>query len=166
MVVKALLSAEEYLQTSFESPDPDYIDGVLVERAMPANTHSRVSKNIFKAFLPWDDAGTLIARWEIRLQVSPSRFRVADLAFFTAAPTSEIPTEQPYVVVEVVSPTDRNDELIGKLADYDRAGIPFIFVAEPPYRLLWQYRERSLISVPALAVPSHNVDIPLDTIFA
>jgi len=166
MVVKALLSEEEYLRAGFDNPEPDYVDGVLVERAMPNLTHSNVHRNILKAFRPWDDAGTLIALSELRLRVAPRRYRLADLSFFTAPPTAEIPVDPPYAVVEIVSPDDRHDEIVAKLDDYERAGVAYIFLVDPPWRKLSRYLDGSLLAVTALEIPSHGVKIPGDTIFA
>jgi Uma2 family endonuclease len=166
MVVKALLSEDEYLDMSFDGPEPDYVDGVLVERAMPNTSHSRVNKNITKAMMPWDDRGELMAHPEIRVRVGARKFRVVDLAYFTANPTTEIPTEPPYVAIEVVSPSDRYDEIVAKLKDYESIGVPFIFLADPHWRSLSRYQEGNFLSVPALEIPSHDVSIPIEAIFA
>jgi Uma2 family endonuclease len=165
MVVKALLSEDEYLRTGFDNPEPDYVDGVLVERSMPNNTHSRVIADIVIALGPLHKAGTLIVRPELRVRVAPRRYRVADLAYFTAPPTAEIPIAPPYAVVEVVSPDDRHDEIVAKLNDYERAGVQFIFLVDPPWRKLSRYVDGSLLAVSALEIPSHGVNLPLDAIF-
>lgn len=49
MLTKAVISEDEYLRTGYDNPEPDYIEGVLVERTMPDNDHSRVHSNIFRA---------------------------------------------------------------------------------------------------------------------
>jgi Uma2 family endonuclease len=165
MAAKTLLGEEEYLAMGFDNPEPDYVDGVLVERAMPNSSHSRVQRKILIALRPWDDAGTLISCIEIRLRVAAGRFRVADLAYFTAAPTAEIPTEPPYAVIEIVSPGDRHDEIVTKLDDYERAGLRFIFLADPPSRRLSLYREGSLLAVPFLEMPDFGVKIAAELLF-
>ena len=165
MMVKSPLSEEEYLDTSFDNPEPDFVEGALVERAMPNNTHSLVHKNIFRALMPWDDAGTLHSRTEIRLRVVHNQYRVADLAYFTAAPTAEIPVDPPFAVIEIVSPDDRHDDIVAKLDDYERAGVAYIFLADPPWRKLSLYRGGSLLAVNALEMPEFGVKIPLDVIF-
>ena len=166
MMVKSLLSEEEYFHMSFDNPEPDLVDGVLVERAMPDTEHSLVHRSIFKALMPWDDAGKLIALSEIRLRVAPDRFRVADLAYFTARPTARIPVDPPFAVIEIVSPDDRHDDIVAKLDDYERAGVAYIFLADPPWRKLSLYRGGSLLAVNALEMPEFGVKIPLDVIFA
>jgi hypothetical protein len=46
MSTKALLPVEEYLRMSFEGPDPEYLDGELVERNLGGNSHSRTQINL------------------------------------------------------------------------------------------------------------------------
>ncbi len=166
MATTALISEQEYLRMSFEGPEPEFVDGVLVERGMPNTVHSRAHKRLFKALMRWDDAGTLFSYSEIRLRLAPGRFRVADLACFTTDPTAVIPEIAPYAVIEIVSPDDRYEEIMEKLADYERVGIAFILLADPPQRRLSLYRDESLISVSALEMPEFGVAIPIDTIFA
>jgi Uma2 family endonuclease len=133
---------------------------------MPNDTHSRIHTNIFMAFMPWASSGRLAARSEIRLRVAAGRFRVADIAYFTSSPTAEIPTEPPYAVFEIVSPGDRHDEIVAKLDDYERAGVRFIFLADPPSRKLSLYREGSLLAVPFLEMPDFGLKIPSEQLFA
>jgi Uma2 family endonuclease len=73
MPAGTLISAEEYLRMPFEGTEPDYVDGILVERSMPNNSHSRILRNIVFLLLPLDQAGTPVSRVEIRLRVGPDR---------------------------------------------------------------------------------------------
>jgi Uma2 family endonuclease len=47
---------------------------------------------------------------------------------------------RPDLVVEVVSPTDRMSDVLDKVADYLRAGVPLVVVAEPDRRVVTTYR--------------------------
>jgi len=40
MSTRALVPVEEYLRMSFEGPDPEYLDGELVERNLGDDSHS------------------------------------------------------------------------------------------------------------------------------
>src|SRR6266508_6524195 len=46
----------------------------------------------------------------------------------------------PDLVVEVVSPTDRMSDVLDKVADYLRAGVPLVWVVEPKRRVVTVYR--------------------------
>ncbi len=164
MAMKTLISSEEYLRSSFDGPEPDYVAGELVERPVPNFAHSRIQIRLSDAFKPWEDRGQLFRASEIRLRVTPDRFRVADFAVFLSEPSEGIPEIAPHAVVEIVSPDDRYEELMSKLADYDAAGVEFIFVADPPLRKLSRYRQGDLLTLGALEL-SAGVVIPLDLIF-
>ena len=46
MTANTLISKEEYLRTSFENPEPDYVDGELVARSMPNYLHRRIQARL------------------------------------------------------------------------------------------------------------------------
>ena len=160
-----LISKEEYLRTSFADMDPDYVDGGLVERSSPNYFHSRTQVRLADAFKPWQDRGQLFRALGIRLHVAPERFRVADFAVFASAQHEPIPVDPPYAVVEIVSPDDRFEVLMSKLADYEQAGVEFIFVADPPVRRLSRYSRGDLFTVAALELPAYDAVIPVSSIF-
>lgn len=165
MATKTLIAQEEYLRTSFEGPEPDYVDGDLVERPMPNLFHAEIQVSLSDSFKPWQDRKQLFRATEIRLRVEQNRFRVADFAIFASQQYSAIPDSTPYAVVEIVSPDDRYEEMMSKLADYQQAGIKFIFVADPPTRKLSRFLHGNLLSVTALELVEYDVEIPLASIF-
>ena len=165
MATNTLISKEEYLHTSFANTEPDYVDGELVERSMPNKLHSRIQIRLADAFKPWEDRGKLFRFTEIRLRVAPERFRIADFAIFTSDQEELIPRDPPYAIVEIVSPDDRFEELMSKLADYEQAGVEFIFVADPPVRKLSRYSRGDLFTVAALELPAYDAVIPAGSIF-
>ena len=79
MSTKILMDVDEYLRTSFEGSDCDYLDGEIVERNMGESPHSDIQGNLYR--LLWRFRATLGIRvmLEIRVQIRPRRFRVADL---------------------------------------------------------------------------------------
>lgn len=165
MATNTLISTVEYLRSSFENPEPDYVDGELVERSMPNYLHSQAQLCLGYALKPWYDLGQLFGAPEIRLRVSPERFRVADFAIFAAKQEELIPLDPPYAVVEIVSPDDRYEDLMGKLEDYEQAGVEFIFVADPPVKRLSRYRRGDLLAVSAIELPAYQVIVPASSIF-
>lgn len=165
MATNTLISKAEYLRTSFESPEPDYVDGELVERPGPNFLHGRTQVRLAQAFMPWEDRGQLFGVSETRVLVAPERFRVVDFAVFGSEEQDLIPRDSPYAVVEIVSPDDRYEEIMNKLADYEQAGVGFVFLADPLVRRLAQYSRGNLITVSALELPAYGVKIPLESIF-
>jgi len=54
---------------------------------------------------------------------------------------------------------------MSKLADYEQAGVEYIFVADPPVRRLSRYTRGDLSAVTAIELPSYNAVIPVASIF-
>lgn len=104
MGTKALMSVEEYLRTSFEGSDREYLDGEVVERNTGEIPHSDLQGNLSR--LLWRFRSTLGIRvlTEIRVQINRRRFRVADIAVWRNDNIGTgIPAVSPFLVVEILS---------------------------------------------------------------
>ena len=165
MTAKTLITREEYLGGSFDGLEPDYVEGELVERPLPNLFHSRIQVRLADAFRPWEDRRELFRASEIRLRVAENKFRVADFAVFSSEQAEAMPENAPLIVVEIVSPDDRYEDIMSKLADYEEAGVEFIFIADPPVQKLSRYRRGDLCAVTMLEVPVRHVAIALGAIF-
>ena len=124
MSTKALVPVEEYLRMSFEGPDPEYLDGELVERNLGGEKHSSTQINLGAILHSLRKKHGFHVRPEIHMRLAPTRIRVADLAVFLEKPADEIPSSPPHVVVEIVSPGDRYQEILEKLKEYRALGHP------------------------------------------
>ncbi len=134
MVPATLVSVEEYLNTSFQDGDREYIDGRIVERNVGEVDHSDLQGAI-TAYLRTRYKGRVWVGPEVRVQVQSSRFRVPDITLVAGPrPEGRIIVEPPLLVIEVLSPDDRADELQEKIDDYLGFGIPFVWVVNPRTR--------------------------------
>ena len=70
------ISTSEYLRTSYR-PDCDYVDGVIEERNLGELDHAAVQRALLRWFIEHERDLRLIAYPELRIQASPTRFRVA-----------------------------------------------------------------------------------------
>ena len=125
------MSEQEYLRSDFE-PDADFIDGVVEERPMGEYDHSTWQDALqawFRAHYPeWH----LRARPELRIHVSPTRYRIPDVAVTAMdGPIEQVLVTPPVAVFEVLSPEDTLRRMVMKLQDYERMGIRNIFVIDP-----------------------------------
>lgn len=135
-----LVSLEEYLRTSFDGPDREYVDGVIVERNVGEKSDSRMQRQLIEHFGRLRDTMGTHAFPEQRLQVAPTRFRVPDLSVYLGRePEEEIFSTPPFLVVEILSPRDRHSELMEKISDYLRFGVPWIWVMDPRTPRGWVY---------------------------
>ncbi len=161
MPTKTLLTEEEYLRTSFDDRAPDYVDGELVERGLPNNSHSRTQQKSVFLFSKLGEQLPIYPRPELRLRVAPGKYRIADLVVYAhQEPVDELPEQLPLVVIEIVSPDDRHDELMKKLEEYRTWGVPYIWLADPALGRTYAYRDGSLIPVAVLELPEFGIRIP------
>lgn len=69
------MSVEEYLRTSFDGPDRDYVDGEVLERNVGEHPHSEIQWLIGALFAELSKRVPVHGRPELSIQVTPSRFR-------------------------------------------------------------------------------------------
>lgn len=57
--MSVMISQEEYLRTSFEGPEPDYVEGRLIQRPAPNTFHARTKVRLFDIFKSAEHGGQL-----------------------------------------------------------------------------------------------------------
>ncbi len=163
MSTRALVPVEEYLRMSFDGPDPEYLDGELVERNLGDDSHSSTQARL--AIFFGKRLERLRIRTELHLRLSPTHIRIADFAVFLEKPAERIPTSPPHIVVEIVSPGDRYTEIHDKLEEYRRWGIKHIWLVDPASQNFSVYDEAGLREVPALGLPEFELTIQKSDVF-
>jgi Uma2 family endonuclease len=132
MALGQLISAEEYLHTSFEH-DAEYVDGKVVHRAMPNQSHSDVLAFLIAVFYamredlgirPWPDQ-------RIRTQADPRHYRVPDICVTYGRPLEQVYTTPPFLCIEILSPDDSAVELRAKIDEYLTFGVEYVWVIDP-----------------------------------
>jgi Uma2 family endonuclease len=137
------ITAEEFLHMP-ESEGAELVDGRIVEVPMGSLSSWIGGELLFlvRAFIAGRNLG-LVFPQETGLAIwpdEPSRVRKPDMTFVRSGrlPGGRVPhgwlTVVPDLVVEVVSPNDRVEDLETKLAEYREAGIPLIWVIFPGTR--------------------------------
>ena len=139
-----LVSPEEYLQSDFE-PDAEFVDGFIEERPMGEYNHSSWQDALLAWFRQHAREWNIRVRPELRLRVSPTRFRVPDVAILDRnQPTEPVLTTAPLAVIEILSPEDRLQRVLVKLEDYQRMGVSAILVVDPETGRFYRYNHGSL----------------------
>ena len=162
----AAISLEEYLRTSFEGRDREYVDGEVVERGLSDEPHSRTQWRL--SGLIWDLSKTLpfFGRPELRLHIRASLVRIPDVSIYAVQkPTERIPTKPPLVAIEILSPDDRHSELMRKFEEYSAWGVRNIWLVDPESRKLKVYADGALSEVPTLEIPVFSVQLTAAQIF-
>jgi Uma2 family endonuclease len=166
MAAKAQISIEEYLRTSYPEMDREFVDGEVIEKAMPPLDHARVQKLLLKAFLRWEAAPGLFAFPELRLRVSETKCLIPDVAVFAGKePVDQVPDTPPYVAVEVLSPDDRMQHVYAKLKEYRAWGVAHIWVINPADQSLHEYGSDGLREEPVLRMPEYGLQVTGEELF-
>ena len=166
MSTKSAVSIEEYLRTSFEGLDREYVDGEIVERTLPDNLHSKTQWRL--SGLIWDLSKTrlLHGRTELRSRVARARVRIPDVSIYAGVePTERVPSEPPLVAIEILSPDDRHLEVMQKLKEYSEWGVQHVWLVDPERRTLHVYAKGALTEVSALTIPEFEVQLTGAEIF-
>lgn len=167
VLAKTQIGVEEYLDLVFDDrPEPDYVDGEVVERALPTPIHSKIQGLLILLLAPLLNRARLFLLPELRVQIGPRRFRVADLAVYRdSAPEGRYATTPAFVVVEVVSPDDRYGRLTHRLEDYRRWGVPHVWLVDPELKRLYEYSEAGLLQHASLRLPEFDFEISAQELF-
>lgn len=161
MAAHTQLSPEEYLRTSFDGADREFLDGEIVERNVGENRHSRAQHRLDCRFGDLSKKLPFYVRPEMRIQIAPRRYRVADLAVYAGKePVEEVPSDPPLVTIEIVSRDDRYTEVLAKLEEYRQRGVKYIWLVDPWMLKIYVYGAAGLLEVEAFQVPEYSVEIP------
>jgi Uma2 family endonuclease len=169
MGTRVLTTVEDYLQTQFEGSDRDYVDGEVVARHMGELPHAILQAELVYLLRGASPQSRLRVLTEIRIQVSPTRFRVADLAVWRPGDIgTRIPTVPPFLVVEILSPEDRVVRLQPKIREYLTYGVEFVWVVDPDERraLCYTPSDPGGALVDDLRTANPDLHIPLTELFA
>ena|SRR5450432_717120 len=144
MSVEALISVEEYLNTSYD-PDVEYVDGVLVERNVGDLVHSLVQSNLIFALRTRYPRIYVVP--ELRSKTAASRYRLPDVCVMLVLPKTRYLVDAAFLAVEILSKKDSMSKMMEKLEEYARKGVPNIWVIDPRLRTIAVYSSGTLNEV-------------------
>jgi Uma2 family endonuclease len=168
MSTKVLMDVEEYLRTSFDGPDCEYLDGEVVERNMGEIPHGDVQINLATALRQLRRTLGLRVIPEIRIQINPRRYRVADIAVWRDDNIGTgIPTVPPFLVVEILSPEDRMVRMLPKIQEYLAIGVEWVWIIDPEEKSALCYSQKDPAGglCDVLRTENPNIEIPLQAAF-
>lgn len=124
------MSWEEYLATP-KHPRHEWVDGVVVVSPDPIWRHQRIARRLANLF---DQVENLFGSSSGNIKLPGNRVRIPD-AYATTQPEGLF-IERPVLVVEVLSPSTRTEDLVRKAPEYAAAGISQLWVVDPERRTL------------------------------
>jgi Uma2 family endonuclease len=169
VTTRVLMALDEYLHTTFDGPDRDYVDGEIIERNMGELPHAKVQGQLLAQLMTVGAPLRLQVVPEIRIQTRPTRYRVADIAVWRPGDIGKrIPTVPPFLVVEVLSSEDRLVRLQPKVQEYLSYGVEWVWVIDPDERRALSYSPANPGGelVEELRTENPSVSIPLADLLA
>jgi len=167
MATKVLMEVEEYLGSSFDGADCEYLDGEIVERNMGEMPHSMIQRALILLLTQLEASHGLQLLPEIRIQTGPRRYRVADIAVWRAGYIGErIPTVPPFLVIEILSPEDRMVRMLPKVREYLDLGAEWIWLIDPEEKqaLCFSQQNPAGWACDVLKTENPNIEIGLETV--
>jgi len=124
-------------------PALEWVNNRVLQKVSPQGKHALAQRRFAAALGAWADArGSGLVGTEWRFQLQPPReirrSLVPDVAFLSydrmpieEQEATDVPSIAPDVVVEVLSPDDRPDDVEDKLRVYLATGVRVIFLVDP-----------------------------------
>jgi Uma2 family endonuclease len=153
------IALAEYLTTSFEGTDREYVRGETVERGTPDYPHGRTQAEFGAKFEHLRESHHLFGCFSTRMRLAPDLYRIPDIAVFAGSePDEDVPSRPPLVVVEIISPDDRFSGVLEKLAEYRQWGVQHIWIVDPHRRTLATYDAGALLPASTLTLPGYPLE--------
>lgn len=165
MGTKTLMNVDDYLHTSFDGADREYLDGEVVERNMGNKSHGKIQLRLGSVLQTFEKRTGIFVVVEVRQKVTATRYRIPDVAIFAQEPAEELPSGSPLVAIEILSPDDRIGYIIPKLEEYRQWGVRHIWIADPEDRKLFTYGDAGLHEGNELRLPEYEITIAYTDIF-
>jgi Uma2 family endonuclease len=150
MVTRDAMTAEELYRLSLPNKRTELVAGRLIVREPPGFRHGRVAAGLAAKvwkFVEERHLGVVLTCDPgFILQRGPDTVRAPDIAFISR---ERLPYPEPVayaevapdLAIEVLSPGDRPDETLAKVADWLNAGTRLVWLVDPGRRQVRVYRE-------------------------
>jgi Uma2 family endonuclease len=168
MSTKLQMDVEEYLRTSFDGSDCEYLDGEVVERNWGDWPHATLHGELAYLLSELRPKLGICVLTSIRLRINPTRYRVADIAVWRDDNSgSNIPTVPPFLVIEILSPEDRMVRMLPKIQEYLSIGVEWVWVVDPEEKSALSYSQKNLAGAVCDVLRTENpvIEIPLSRAF-
>lgn len=134
---------------AFDPPGFEIVRGERRYKVSPARLHARVQARMVVALAAWAQTrGEATVEWDIDVTLpgeEPTYFR-PDIAFVSSRRLAEcatleqtLPHIAPELIIEVLSPNDREREVVEKIDIYLQAGTDVVLIADPAKRIVRVY---------------------------
>jgi Uma2 family endonuclease len=158
-----------YLHETWE-PDREFVDGEILERNLGEKDHASWQAVLVSWLRNLRQSANVRVYPELRVQTSPTHFRVPDVVVVDRdAPDEQVITHPPLLCVEILSPEDRFARMEEKIEEYFRMGVRAVWVIDPRTQTGYQCAGASFKDwkvSPALVVPGTPITIEMSAVIA
>lgn len=131
------MSFEDYLALP-DDVRAEYVDGVAIMTPPGSPPHNHVAGLLYR--LLQDSLSGVHVGYDMGLELPDGSHRVPDIAVVDRLEEPLFTRSIPHVVVEVLSPSTRNEDTLRKSVDYQRAGIGQYWIVDRENRAITVYR--------------------------
>jgi Uma2 family endonuclease len=149
-----MTTAEMLALPDVDGIERELVQGRLKERSCTLHDrrHARAEANLASLLHQWLSAqpkphGEIhVGGSAIRLHERPDTTRTADVAYISPqmaqwnSDDTFILDGVPVLIVEILSPSDKQEDILDKVRDYLDAGVPLVWIAEPVFRTVTVYQ--------------------------
>ena len=153
-IASTLITTEQLIAMPEDGKDRWLINGELREKEMTRRNrdHSRIEFRIGKLLSNWNDSQpeprgeVLGGEAGVRLRKNPDTTVGVDVCYIGPDTAAASPPNYPYVdgvpvlIVEVLSPSDDQEEITEKVKSYLHAGVKRVLVVDPAFETITVYR--------------------------
>jgi Uma2 family endonuclease len=156
---------QEYLASSYR-PDREYVDGKIRERNVGKYEHARIHALLAAWFNQHEKVWGAQVVTEQRVQVSPSRVRIPDVALLPLGPQPDVIVDPPLLVVEILSPDDTYSDTQERAQDYRAMGVETVWIVDPKTRSGRMCRGAEWVESSRLEVKGTPLHVDLSALFS
>lgn len=137
MATATFIPIDQYLRKTYR-PDCDYVDGEVRERNLGEQPHAFAQAIIGSMFHQHWKEWSIVAGISLRIRVSATRIRVADICVMRRSdPPEPVVLVAPLICVEVLSSEDTLDSLRERVDDYLHMGTRHVWLIDPFHHKAW-----------------------------
>ncbi|HEY2858344.1 MAG TPA: Uma2 family endonuclease [Terracidiphilus sp.] len=165
MATATRIPIEQYLTTSYE-PDAEFVNGEVEERAVGEYDHNLVQWAILNWFRSHDKAWHTRSVQEQRTRLNSDTVRIPDVSVFPrGVPVEPVFSHPQLIVIEVLSPEDRQSRMQQKIEDYRRFQVPHIWIVDPARRIGWDCSDGNWMRKSRFEVGGSPIHLDLAELF-
>ena len=98
---------------------------------------------------------------EFRSKTRETRYRLPDVCVLLAAPKTKYLLDAAFLVVEILSEDDRMSVTLEKLEEYERKGVPNIWLIDPRLKTMSVYSDGDLREIRDDVISTHDGQIAI-----